>query len=255
MIRISKICLVDGVEINISAEGGSAKEALSYVENACDELGAAPGGVPTSGAKRTRRTKAEMEAARTAASELGSPTKMIDANTMEEIKDPEPPHGVPVSYEPSATTLPPTSNFVAQLEKNASVGTTTMFGPDPSALFPLPSGATAAYENNVITNAGSATVRVDPAPPLPQGIRSVELEPPPFEIPTPEQNARDGIVATLEETRRLAPQWSKAIEENYTRTVAPFGGDIFAMHLEGLDATLKGVASYRDRVKAHLGVK
>jgi len=245
-IRISKICLVDGVEINVSAEGGSAKEALSYVENACDELGAAPGGVAAT--KRSRRTKAEMEAARTAAAIPSPPTKMIDANTMEEIKDPEPPYVVPVSYEPSATILPPTSNLVAQLEKNASLGTTTMFGGDD-----VGSGLPFPARETVVTLAPDAS--------LPQGVRSVELEPPPFDEPKltpppdPRLDLQNGIISTLEETRRLAPQWSKAIEENYVRTAAPFGGDIFAMSLEGLDVTLKAVVSYRDRVKAHLGAK
>ena len=67
MIRISKIFVVDGEEINVSAEGGSAKEALAIVEQEAETLGPAPragnGGIAKT---RARRTKAELEAARAA---------------------------------------------------------------------------------------------------------------------------------------------------------------------------------------------
>jgi hypothetical protein len=75
MIQVSKKIIVDGEPIIVTADGGSWAEALSLVEAAAEELGAAP--VASAAAeggpkKRGRRTKAEMEAAKAAAAAAGA---------------------------------------------------------------------------------------------------------------------------------------------------------------------------------------
>src|SRR5579871_2818812 len=77
MIKVSKSFVVDGVDIYIQAEGGSAKEALAIVEAAGEELGAAPPDDTAKGAKRPRRTKAEMDAAKAAAAANGAPAQPV----------------------------------------------------------------------------------------------------------------------------------------------------------------------------------
>src|SRR5208283_5006762 len=99
------------------------------------------------------------------------------------------------------------------------------------------------------------------APPLPQGERSVTIDAPSFEAPppdlapSPEELLREEINAVLKDTIALKPEWKDAVLSAFHRAASPFGGDIFAMGLEGLKSTLTGVKGYQARVQEAVGVR
>jgi hypothetical protein len=74
-VRVGGIFVVDGAEVQILTEGGSAKEAYAALLHYAEELGGLPAPPEANGAdkkQRNRRTKSEMDAARAAAVDSGN---------------------------------------------------------------------------------------------------------------------------------------------------------------------------------------
>jgi len=227
---LSKIVVVDGVEISVSAEGGSAKEALSIIDAAAEELGAAP--APPEGAAkgegRRRRTKAEMDAARAAlASAAGTPVTGT--------------HPLPGPAEPARVFAPPVHKDEGRIVDGAK-------------------GYTTATEDVVWSG----------APALPQEVRSVGFEPPPagapaFEAPPPsfeappvktiEQTLCEKIDAELKATIALKPEWSEHVHRAFEAAKLPFGVVIASMSAANLQTVLDGVLTYQHKVKEAIARK
>ena len=169
---LSKIVVVDGVEISVSAEGGSAKEALSIIDAAAEELGAAP--APAEGAGkgegRKRRTKAEMDAARAALAPAAAPG-------VSPLSGPAEPARV---FAPPAQTRPETrTEDVVWGEAPAlpQEARTVGFEPPPAA---------PAFE---------------PPPPV--------FDAPPPPVKTMEETLREQIDSEMRATIALQPAWEK----------------------------------------------
>jgi hypothetical protein len=115
MIRVEKHIVVDGQTLKLSAEGGSAKEALAIIEREADDLGAAPSGpngvapAAVASGKRARRTKAEMEAARAAAGafQASDQSAQQPASAFDDSVPPMPEPEKSVTFAPPVETPPP----------------------------------------------------------------------------------------------------------------------------------------------------
>jgi len=218
---LSKIVVVDGVEISVSAEGGSAKEALSIIDAAAEELGAAP--APPEGAAkgegRKRRTKAEMDAARAA---LGGP-----ANASSTQQNPP----LPGPAEPARVFAPP-----AQARPETRTGDAGW------------SGAPALPQE----------VRSVGFEPPPAGAPAFEAPPPSFEAPpvkTIEQTLCEKIDAELKATIALKPEWSEHVHRAFEAAKLPFGVVIANMSAANLQTVLDGVLTYQHKVKEAIARK
>lgn len=228
MIRVSKLIVVDGEELNVSAEGGSAKEALAMVDHEAEALGAAPraAALAKNGATRTRRTKAELEAAR-AAQETPAPAA------------PGP--------EPARVFAAPVSVVGASYPANSpgqgyAPGPSPITLPEPGAVFtPSQSGASFA-----------------PGPAAPQAEKSVAFDgppPPTFDAPSPpppppseEDALRERISAAVNATIELKPAWREAVTAALNTHAGRHGGDVYRMNAAQLGDVLRGVEEYRGKV-------
>lgn len=229
-IRISKIYVVDGEEVNVSVEGGSAKEALATIEQEAETLGPAPRARAVGPAgTRTRRTKAEMDAAKAAQENGAIPPRA------------EPAH--PVGPEP-----------------------TRVFG-TPAQQVPVgPERVQLPVQGHTINSGqgySSPTASFAPGAPAPQDAKSVAFEggPPPavVEAPSPppppdseEDTLREQINAVMKTTIDLHPAWRDAVIAAMHRAAEKHGGDIFRMAAEPLRDVLKGVEEYQRKVREAL---
>ena len=216
---LSKIVVVDGVEISVSAEGGSAKEALSIIDAAAEELGAAP--APPEGAAkgegRRRRTKAEMDAARAALAAAGG------------VERPDP--RLPDPAEPARVFAPP-----AQARPETRTGDAGW------------SGAPALPQE-------ARSVGFEPPP---AGAPAFEAPPPSFEAPpvkTIEQDLCEEIDAELKATIALKPEWSEHVYRAFEAAKLPFGVVIANMSAANLQTVLDGVLTYQHKVKEAIARK
>lgn len=237
MIRISKIYLVDGEEVNVSAEGGSAKEALAIIEQEAETLGPAPRAkAPGPAGTRARRTKAEMDAAKAAQESGAIPPRA------------EPAH--PVGPEPTRVFGTPAQQIPVGPERA---------GPEPTRVF---TNTGRNFAELPASGLGS-TVSFAPGAPAPQDAKSVAFEggPPPavVEAPSPppppdseEDTLREQINAVMKETIDLHPAWRDAVIAAMHRAAEKHGGDIFRMAAEPLRDVLKGVEEYQRKVREAL---
>ena len=217
MIRIAKEAVVDGVTYQISAEGGSAKEALSIVDAAAEELGAAPAGAaPRAPGARGRRSKAEMEAARAAAAGVTPIEQHIEAT--------------PASP-PLPGPMPPAA---------------------PAHVFGPPSGSEFATQPTVVWADAPVVPQVGktvgfdgPPPPPPEA-------PPPKSV---EETLREEIDATMARTIAMKPEWREAVVRAMHTAAAAHGGDIFHMGEVGLRHVVTATLAYEHRVKAAIGAQ
>lgn len=230
MIRVAKVFVVDGVEINVSAEGGSAREALAIVEGEAESLGAAPrgNGAP---ATRTRRTKAELEAAKSAASAPAPAAASLPGPAA----GPEPARvfGGPAQQVPVGSenaSFPPGTQTV--LPPNQTTGPAS-FAPGPAA----------PQESKSVAFDGPPPPTAD-APPSP---------PPPPD--SEEDTLRERINEVMKNTIDLQPAWRDAVTASMHRAAEKHGGDIFRMSAEGLRDVLKGVEDYQKRVREALSTR
>ena len=218
-IRISKIFVVDGEEINVSAEGGSAKEALAIIEQEAETLGPAPRGAGNGGlAKtRTRRTKAELEAAK--AAQEAAPVSTAS-------------HNPTVGPEPARVFAAPTQQLPVQGHTiiNPGQGYTS-----PTASFAP--GAPAPQEAKSVAFEGGPPVDAPSPPPPPD---------------SEEDTLREKINAVMKETIDLHPAWRDAVIAAMHRAAEKHGGDIFRMAAEPLRDVLKGVEEYQRKVREAL---
>ena len=100
-------------------------------------------------------------------------------------------------------------------------------GPDPTlpGIMPAPAQVFAPPMTGAQAEAVLSTAQFTDAPPLPQGPKTVEFAPPPFEVPgpppiDPRDELADRIIATINATTGLAPEWSSYIDANYAKACA-----------------------------------
>lgn len=219
-IRISKIYVVDGEEVNVSAEGGSAKEAFAIIEQEAETLGPAPRAKAAGPAgTRTRRTKAELDAARVAAG--GVPV------------GPEPAH--PVGPEPTRV-FALTGGAVTQSDPRLLTGGAAAQS-GPASFAP---GAPAPQDAKSVAFEGGPPPAVVEAPSPP---------PPPD---SEEDTLREQINAVMKTTIDQHPAWRDAVIAAMHRAAEKHGGDIFRMAAEPLRDVLKGVEEYERKVRQAL---
>lgn len=207
---LSKIVVVDGVEISVSAEGGSAKEALSIIDAAAEELGAAP--APAEGAGkgegRKRRTKVEMDAARAALAPAAAPGGAALPGPAEPARVFAP----PASLRPETRTEDVVWSDAPALPQEArSVG-----------FEPPPAGAPA----------------FEPPPP--------SFEAP---VPSLEDNYRRLIADAVTATIALEPAWEKTVRDSLAAAVATHGGNLATMTGDNLALVHGKVTAYHKRVE------
>ena len=220
-IRISKIYVVDGEEVNVSAEGGSAKEALAIVEQEAEALGPAPRAKAAGPAgTRVRRTKAELEAAKAA-----QESEALRADSQAEVQ--------------AAKALP----------EPARVFTTggRSFGPDPTAKWPEPTGP-ASFASGAPVPQEPKSVAFEGGPP-PAVVEAPSPPPPPD---SEEDTLRERINAVMNDTIDLHPAWRDAVIAAMHRAAEKHGGDIFRMAADALRDVLRGVEEYQRKVREAL---
>lgn len=216
-VRVRKVVVVDGAEISIEAEGGSAKEALAAVEHEAEELGAAPSNGAVAGSRK-RRTKAELEAAKTAAD---SPAPYSGPPDQPAMALPPLPQGGGAPFAGPTINHPP-----GQVVTEG--GEAVRFSSDPPA--PPSEGKSVAFAG----------------PPPSVGA---SLPPPPaFQPPSEEQDLRAKIDAAVERTIALRPEWRDAVLGNLANAVRPHGGSLSTMSSDVLRAVLRDVEAYEARV-------
>lgn len=211
-IRVQQMMIYDGDLIEISAEGGSAKEALAIVREEGENLGCAPyqriengklvigtkplvaaGADAPPSAPRTRRTKAQIEADEKAAAE---------AKAAQPITPPAPLAG---AFDPPAPPLP-------------NAPTVTMTSAPPLAEAPASVAISAAHAPS--------------APPAP---------PPP---PSPEQQARGDAKAVVDALLASVPDtWHTSVHQQVATLAA--GKNVDVMTLPEATAFKDAVLRYR----------
>lgn len=253
-VRVAKVVVVDGVDVNISAEGGSAAEALAIVEREAEDIGAAPDAGATNGAakgSRKRRTRAEMDAARAGAAQQApneppysidmgdkqkAPDRPVQQQTLPGLPGPAIPAGEPQrvfqdhggsQFQPPKTEGPP-------------------FTP-PGTASVLPGNAAFA-EGPSIPQGGKSVTFEGPPPPAFDGPPS----PPPPPQRSEDEDLREKINAKMLETIALQPAWRDHVIQAMHHHADPHGGDIFKMHTDQLRQVLAGVEDYDRKVRDHL---
>lgn len=269
-VRVGGIFTVDGSEIQILCEGGSAKEAYAALLGYAEELGGvvAPPENAANGAdkkQRNRRTKAEMDAARTAA---------VDGGSAAPPRQPTP--DLPGPAAPAApmsafSTAPPT---VVTGGPGATVSAPFTPVGEPYPMGSLPPGP---YPTDPIPGVPSIGVRPgDWAPPAgppvgftddpraPQDGKAVGFDGPPpladvsFGAPPPAPPPlmseadllRDQINAAVERTVALQPAWENSVRQALDKALE--GRQFALMHSDDLRRVLGAVEDYERRVKEAL---
>lgn len=245
-VRVAGIYLVDGDEIQILVEGGSAKEAYEALLHEVEEIGGVPAGgePPAAGAapkKRNRRTKAEMEAARVAA-------------TTENAAPPRQP--TPELPGPAAPAQPaPISAFAPQ--PFAAPAQQVPVGPELVALPPgmsrpgdwaPPAGPPAAFTDDPRVPQDGKTVGFDGPPP--PAFNAPPAPPPALPPRSEEDDLRAQIDVVLERTITLQPAWADHVRQQWAR--ACNGEQMGVMRADRLRQVLTAVSDYEGRVKEAL---
>lgn len=239
MIRVAKIVVVDGAEVQVSAEHESPQTALLAVNAAASALGAAPE-APSSGKKPpNRRSKAEMDAARAAAA-----APAIDRQD---------------GGSPPALGAPPADGRVVGTDYAEPPASSVLPGPLPP---PEPLRAFAPPADQVATHAAPAMW--GPEPPVPQVGKQVAFDGPPPPLPdaspppppamTVEEGLREQIDQTMKRTIDLKPEWRQSVIDAMHHAAGPLGGDIFKMAEAPLRDVLRAVETYEQRVRTTLGL-
>ncbi len=207
-IIVTRVYKIDGILTEITASGGSAKEALAIVIDAADELGAAPAGIPGAAAesakpadKRVRRTKAEIEADEAKARAANTPPALPP--TLPPMNQVFPPEGQPPLPFP-APGMAPTAPAVAL-----------------SSAPPAPLGQ------------HSVTLSAPPAPAAPP-IMSLE------------EIARAELSSAITKLYGSVPQgWMPSVQGNVKSFLDANGGDVNAMTAAQAKAAEALVAGYQ----------
>lgn len=219
-VWIGRIYIVNGIRTEVRAEGGSAKEALSYVEQHGAELGGvveaspsaarpvvavgATAAAPVPAEGRKRRTKAE-----------------IEADNAREAAAAQPP-ALPSTAAAPSDTVPP--------------GVTQAFGP-AVALSPAPP---------VLPGPSEVTISAPPfaaAPPM--------FTPPPVveAPPSPERVAQHEVTLALESLYAAVPDaWAPSVKQQVESILQPIaGGNVDLMSLGESQAALHGIRAYHEK--------
>jgi hypothetical protein len=243
MIRVARDAVIDGVTYQIAVEVSKPTDALSALESILEELGAAPGPAPAAanGARRPRRSKEEMAAARAAIS--GAPAQTVD------------PAVPPVVTSVSLPATGATSDGSPAYSSTPSVLPGPMPPAEPLRAFGPPADQVPAATGDVtwsdappVPQDGKTVAFDGPAPPLPD---VAPVAPPPPK--TVEETLREQIDASLKATIDLNPPWHDGIMQAYHKIIGPQGGDIFQMNEAQLRLSLQGVESYKERVRVASG--
>lgn len=265
-VRVGGIFTVDGSEIQILCEGGSAKEAYAALLGYAEELGgvvAPPEGAANGADKkqRNRRTKAEMDAARTAAVDGGSATPPRQPT-------PDLPGPAAPAAPMSAFSVPPAAPGVTP-QNTLPPGTASVLPPNDAAHQPptnphdvLPPGT--ARQGDWAPPAGPPVGFTDD-PRAPQDGKAVGFDgPPPFlhtdgpplVVPAPPplmseaDLLRDQINAAVERTVALQPAWENSVRQALDKALE--GRQFALMHSDDLRRVLGAVEDYERRVKEAL---
>lgn len=206
-VTVARVFLVDGVEVQVQCEGGSAKEAYVYVQQAAEELGAAPNGPSEAAAdkaKRKRRTKAEIAADEATAA--GKPEVQVPAAL---------PAGVVHAF-PTPTPYPGQPGVA--------------FTDDP----PVPLG------HSEVALAPGGPPPFSGPPPAPYAA-------PPPPVLTPEQQKRLDVQAAIDHLLESVPDtWRASVGQTVGSLITQQGGAIDKMSMGKLDALLGGVKQYQE---------
>jgi hypothetical protein len=261
-VRVGGIWIVDGAEIQILTEGGSAKEAYEALLHEAGELGGVlPGGEAQNGDKpkatRNRRTKAEIDAARAAAVDSGNAA--LPRQPTPDLPGPAAPPQQPApmsAFGPGGGAGPVAAPFAAPAQ-NIPVGPESVVlapGQTRPGDWAPPEGPPVGFTDAPRAPQDGKSVGFGgPPPPF------LHTDGPPLVAPLPpapparseEDVLRDQVDAVLERTIALQPAWADNVRQAWAKSCG--GEQMGVMRADRLREVLRGVEDYERRVKEALG--